>query len=119
MQEAQYLPAGTLALAQVAYWIFPKPIDAGLILFNALGALGDFDKPAMFTLLESGQRILTVRIDLVVRRADGRAAGHVHVRVQHDGLLSHGSPRPSARRAWLPCLDDERRLGHAQSHPAA
>ncbi len=54
MQETQYLPAGTLALAQVAYWIFPKPIDAGLILFNTLGALGDFDKPAMFVLLESG-----------------------------------------------------------------
>jgi ABC-type transport system involved in multi-copper enzyme maturation permease subunit len=54
MLETQYLPAGTLALAQVAYWIFPKPIDAGLILFNTLGALGDFEKPALFTLLESG-----------------------------------------------------------------
>ncbi len=54
MQETQYVPAGTLALAQVGYWIFPKPIDAGLILFNALGALGDFDKPALFALLESG-----------------------------------------------------------------
>ena len=54
MQETQYLPPGTLGLAQVAYAIFPKPIDAGHILFNALGALGDFDKPAMFALLESG-----------------------------------------------------------------
>jgi ABC-type transport system involved in multi-copper enzyme maturation permease subunit len=54
LQETQYLPAGSLALAQVAYEIFPKPIDAGLILFNALGALGDFDKPAIFALLESG-----------------------------------------------------------------
>ena len=52
--EAQYLPSGTLALAQVAYWVFPKPIDAGLILFNTLGALADFDKPPVFTLLESG-----------------------------------------------------------------
>jgi ABC-type transport system involved in multi-copper enzyme maturation permease subunit len=54
MQETQYLPPGTVALSQVAYAIFPKPIDAGLILFNALGALGDFDKPAIFALLESG-----------------------------------------------------------------
>jgi ABC-type transport system involved in multi-copper enzyme maturation permease subunit len=53
--EAQYLPSGTLALAEVSYWIFPKPIDAGLILFNTLGALGDFEKPAVFSLLESGQ----------------------------------------------------------------
>jgi ABC-type transport system involved in multi-copper enzyme maturation permease subunit len=53
--EAQYLPSGTLALAEVAYWIFPKPIDAGLILFNTLGALGNFEKPTVFTLLESGQ----------------------------------------------------------------
>ncbi len=52
--EAQYLPAGTLGFAQVAYWIFPKPIDAGLILFNTLGALADFDKPSAFMLLESG-----------------------------------------------------------------
>jgi hypothetical protein len=52
--ETRYLPAGTLALANVAYWIFPKPIDAGLIVFNTLGALGDFDKPAMLKLLESG-----------------------------------------------------------------
>ena len=53
--EAKYLPPGTLALAEVSYWIFPKPIDAGLILFNTLGALGDFEKPGIFALLESGQ----------------------------------------------------------------
>jgi len=52
--ETQHVPYGTLALAEVAYWIFPKPIDAGLIVFNTLGALGDFDKPAVFRLLESG-----------------------------------------------------------------
>ncbi len=52
--ETQHVPYGTLALAEVAYWIFPKPIDAGLIVFNSLGALGDFDKPTVFRLLESG-----------------------------------------------------------------
>ena len=54
--EPQYLPAGTHTLAEVAYWIFPKPIDAGLILFNALTAQHHFEKPAVFQLLEAGQR---------------------------------------------------------------
>ena len=54
LSETQYLPAFTLALAQVAYWIFPKPLDAGLILFNALDAHHHFEKPLVFTLLESG-----------------------------------------------------------------
>jgi len=49
-----YLPAGTLVLADAAYWIFPKPIDAGLILFNALDAAAHFEKPLVFRLLESG-----------------------------------------------------------------
>jgi hypothetical protein len=39
----------------VAYWISPKPIDAGLILFNALDAQHHFEKPVVFSLLESGQ----------------------------------------------------------------
>jgi ABC-type transport system involved in multi-copper enzyme maturation permease subunit len=52
--ERQYLPAGTLILAEAAYWIFPKPIDAGLILFNALDAQQGFDKPAVFRLIEAG-----------------------------------------------------------------
>jgi ABC-type transport system involved in multi-copper enzyme maturation permease subunit len=51
----QYLPAGTRTLAEVAYWVFPKPIDAGLILFNALHAENHFEKPVIFKLLESGQ----------------------------------------------------------------
>jgi hypothetical protein len=55
LPETHYLPTLTLALAQVAYWIFPKPIDAGLILFNALDAHHHFDKPWVFRLLESGQ----------------------------------------------------------------
>ena len=44
----------TLALAEAAYWISPKPIDAGLILFNALDAQHHFEKPVVFKLLESG-----------------------------------------------------------------
>jgi len=52
--EPQYLPACTVALAEVAYWVFPKPIDAGLILFNALDAKHHFEKPLVFKLLESG-----------------------------------------------------------------
>jgi ABC-type transport system involved in multi-copper enzyme maturation permease subunit len=53
--EPQYLPASTLALGEVAYWISPKPIDAGLILFNALDAEHHFEKPVVFNLLETGQ----------------------------------------------------------------
>jgi ABC-type transport system involved in multi-copper enzyme maturation permease subunit len=54
--ETQYLPAGTRTLAEAAYWVFPKPIDAGLILFNALNAEHHFEKPVVFTLLESGHQ---------------------------------------------------------------
>jgi ABC-type transport system involved in multi-copper enzyme maturation permease subunit len=54
LPETQYLPTVTLALAQVAYWIFPKPIDSGLILFNALDASHHFEKPLVFKLLELG-----------------------------------------------------------------
>jgi ABC-type transport system involved in multi-copper enzyme maturation permease subunit len=54
--EPQYLPAGARTLAEVAYWVFPKPIDAGLILFNTLNAEHHFEKPVVFQLLESGQR---------------------------------------------------------------
>ncbi len=52
--ERQYVPAGTLAMAEAAYWISPKPIDAALILFNALDAQHHFEKPPVFNLLESG-----------------------------------------------------------------
>jgi ABC-type transport system involved in multi-copper enzyme maturation permease subunit len=51
--ERQYFPAGTLVLAEAAYWISPKPIDAELILFNALRAQRDFEKPVVFKILES------------------------------------------------------------------
>jgi ABC-type transport system involved in multi-copper enzyme maturation permease subunit len=53
--EPQYLPGSARLLARLAYWIFPKPIDAGLILFNALNAQNHFEKPTVFQLLESGQ----------------------------------------------------------------
>jgi len=53
--ERQYVPSGTRALVEAAYWIFPKPIDAALILFNALNAERHFEKPMVFQLLESGQ----------------------------------------------------------------
>jgi hypothetical protein len=43
--ESQALPSSTRALIEAGYWISPKPIDSGLILFNALGAHRDFDKP--------------------------------------------------------------------------
>jgi ABC-type transport system involved in multi-copper enzyme maturation permease subunit len=54
MPDSQSLPNSTLALAEAAYWISPKPIDAGLILFNALDAQPHFEKPKVFELLESG-----------------------------------------------------------------
>jgi hypothetical protein len=55
MPQSQYLPSSTVALAQASYWITPKPIDAGLILFNALNAKEHFEKPSVFKLVESGQ----------------------------------------------------------------
>ena len=51
--DPQAVSATTLVLADAAYWISPKPIDAGLILFNSLGAQRDFEKPAVFKLVES------------------------------------------------------------------
>ncbi len=46
--EHEYLPPVTHALTQAAYWMSPKPIDAGLILFNALDAQQHFEKPDIF-----------------------------------------------------------------------
>jgi hypothetical protein len=53
-QEAQYLLPSTVGLTELAYWLFPKPIDTGLILFNVLDAANHFEKPEVFQLLESG-----------------------------------------------------------------
>jgi ABC-type transport system involved in multi-copper enzyme maturation permease subunit len=53
--QSQNLPSFTIKLADAAYWISPKPIDAGLMLFNALDAQNHFEKPLVFKLLDSGQ----------------------------------------------------------------
>ena len=55
LPQRQYLPASTVALAQAAYWITPKPIDAGLILYNALDANAHFEKPWVYKLVEAGE----------------------------------------------------------------
>ncbi len=54
LSESRDLPPLTSGLVETAYAIFPKPIDSGLILFNALDAGHHFEKPVLFTLLESG-----------------------------------------------------------------
>jgi ABC-type transport system involved in multi-copper enzyme maturation permease subunit len=46
---------GSSAVVDVAYWVAPKPIDLGLILFNALDAKEHFDKPESFKALERGK----------------------------------------------------------------
>lgn len=45
----------TRMLVEGAYWLFPKPIDSGLILFNSVDARQHFEKPVTFILLESGR----------------------------------------------------------------
>jgi ABC-type transport system involved in multi-copper enzyme maturation permease subunit len=55
LPDPESRPAFTLALSEAGYWISPKPIDAGLMLFNALEADQHFDKPGVFRLVESGQ----------------------------------------------------------------
>jgi ABC-type transport system involved in multi-copper enzyme maturation permease subunit len=49
------LPPFTLTLADAAYWISPKPIDASLILFDLLDAHRHFEKPPVFKALDSWQ----------------------------------------------------------------
>jgi ABC-type transport system involved in multi-copper enzyme maturation permease subunit len=66
---AQHLPAFTRTLTEAAYWISPKPIDAGLMLFDALNAGHHFEKPLIFQLLESGSGfspVLSILSSLVV-----------------------------------------------------
>jgi ABC-type transport system involved in multi-copper enzyme maturation permease subunit len=53
--ELQSLPSSTRVLVEAGYWISPKPIDAGLLLFDALDAHHHFEKPVVFQLVESGQ----------------------------------------------------------------
>ena len=94
LPETQYLPAVTLALAEVAYWIFPKPIDAGLILFNALDAHHHFEKPVVFKLLESGPGILAAVVDPLFARDHGPAAGLVRPRARTRRIIEGRSPVP-------------------------
>jgi ABC-type transport system involved in multi-copper enzyme maturation permease subunit len=55
LPEQQGVPAATHTLAEVAYWISPKPIDSGLILFNALDPKEEhFKKQMLFGTIESG-----------------------------------------------------------------
>jgi ABC-type transport system involved in multi-copper enzyme maturation permease subunit len=54
--EAQSLPPATVALADAAYCVMPKPVDAGLILFNTLDAQQHFEKPSLFQSLEASGR---------------------------------------------------------------
>jgi hypothetical protein len=44
---------GLQLVSRAGYWTFPKPIDSGLILFNAPDAHRYFEKPSVFLLLES------------------------------------------------------------------
>jgi ABC-type transport system involved in multi-copper enzyme maturation permease subunit len=53
--DPQAVSATTLVLADAAYWISPKPIDVGLMLFNSLDTQRDFEKPDVFKLVESNQ----------------------------------------------------------------
>lgn len=53
MEQTQQLSPFSRFLTETAYWISPKPIDAGLILFNALNAGQHFGKPQVFNLLEA------------------------------------------------------------------
>jgi ABC-type transport system involved in multi-copper enzyme maturation permease subunit len=54
LPEYRDLPPFTRAMTEATYTICPKPIDAGLILFNALDARHHLDMPVVFKLLESG-----------------------------------------------------------------
>jgi ABC-type transport system involved in multi-copper enzyme maturation permease subunit len=51
--EPDSLAPGVVACADAAYWVTPKPVDGGLMLFNALQAEQHFDKPIVFRVLES------------------------------------------------------------------
>jgi ABC-type transport system involved in multi-copper enzyme maturation permease subunit len=66
--EASLTPV-THILAEASYWISPKPIDTGLMLFNVLEAQNHFAKPEVFDLLESGlgfSPVLSILSSLVI-----------------------------------------------------
>jgi ABC-type transport system involved in multi-copper enzyme maturation permease subunit len=49
----QFVSTAGRSLVGFAYWIMPKPIDLGLILFNLLDARAHFAKPVVFEQLEA------------------------------------------------------------------
>ena len=51
--ESQAFSKASLMAAETCYWVSPKPIDASLILFNALDASSHFEKPVHFQRIES------------------------------------------------------------------
>jgi ABC-type transport system involved in multi-copper enzyme maturation permease subunit len=55
LPETQSLSTFTVAFVDMAYWVSPKPIDGGFLLFNALDAHNHFARPTVFQLLETKQ----------------------------------------------------------------
>lgn len=51
--DVRDIPISSRSLAQASYWIAPKPIDHGLIFFNALDSPSHFEKPVVFRQLEA------------------------------------------------------------------
>jgi ABC-type transport system involved in multi-copper enzyme maturation permease subunit len=47
------MPAFTMAVTDLAYWVSPKPIDMSWILYYALEAEAHLEKPAVFQVLDS------------------------------------------------------------------
>jgi hypothetical protein len=65
------IPPGTAALAEAAYWISPKPIDTGVILWNALDAKHHFQQPLAFELLQAAgfSPVLSILSSLAIAAA--------------------------------------------------
>jgi hypothetical protein len=53
LPNGQLLSSTGRALSDFAYWIMPKPIDFGFILFQVLDARAHFAKPSIFEQLET------------------------------------------------------------------
>jgi hypothetical protein len=51
--ESHPVPAATSTLTQAAYWIAPKPIDASMMLFDAMDAGQHFEVPEAFRILHA------------------------------------------------------------------
>jgi ABC-type transport system involved in multi-copper enzyme maturation permease subunit len=53
LRETHPAPGATSWLAEMAYWITPKPIDASLMFFDALDAGQHFELPEAFRILQT------------------------------------------------------------------